>query len=90
MSCKVKVVTYDKEKVLTVPKKAVQTDKLDEEQKYVWLVDSTDAKAKPVRRDVKLGRSSGDDVEVLSGLKKDDVVSLEDESKKDDDAAAKE
>jgi multidrug resistance efflux pump len=90
MSCKVKVVTYDKEKVLTVPKKAVQTDKLDEEQKYIWLVDSTDAKAKPVRRDVKLGRSSGDDVEVLSGLKKDDVVSLEDESKKDDDAAAKE
>ena len=87
MSSKVKVVTYDKEKVLTVPKKAVQTDKLDEEQKYVWLVDSTDAKAKPVRRDVKLGRSSGDDVEVLSGLKKDDVVSLEDESKKDDDAA---
>jgi hypothetical protein len=97
MSCKVKVVTYDKQSALTVPKKAIQTDKLDEEQKYVWLIDTkdgdaTDPEAKPVRRIVKLGKTSGDDVEVLSGLKKGDVVSLEDESKKDkeDEAAAKE
>jgi len=89
MSCKVKVVTYDQESALTVPKKAVQTDKLDEEQKYVWLVDSKNTKAKPVRRNVKLGKTSGEDVEVLSGLEKGDVVSLEDESKKDDDAAKK-
>ncbi len=97
MSCKVKVVTYDKQSTLTIPKKAVQTDKLDEEQKYVWFIDSKDGdakdpKAKPIRRDVKLGKTSGDDVEVLSGLKKDDVVSLEDESKQDkeDAEAAKE
>ena len=90
MSCKVKVTTYDKESALVVPKKAVQTDKLDEEQKYVWLVDPKAADAKPVRRNVKLGKTSGDDVEVLSGLKKDDVVSLEDESKKDDEAATEE
>ena len=39
MSCKVKVTTYDKEDALVVPKKAVHTDKDDEELKYVWLVD---------------------------------------------------
>jgi multidrug resistance efflux pump len=40
MSCKVKVTTYDKADALVIPKKAVQTDKEDEEQKYVWLVDT--------------------------------------------------
>ena len=38
MSCKVKVTTFDKDDALVVPKKAVHTDKEDEEVKYVWLV----------------------------------------------------
>jgi multidrug efflux pump subunit AcrA (membrane-fusion protein) len=86
MSCKVKITTYDKEDALLVPKKAVHTDKDDEQLKYVWLTDSKDAEAKPERRTVKLGTSSGDNVEIASGLKAGDVVSLDDEEKKDEDA----
>jgi len=82
MSCKVKVTVYDKADALVVPKKAVQTDEDDDELKYVWLVDPEDDAAKAERRDVKLGKTSGDDVEVLNGLREGDVISLEDESKK--------
>ena len=34
-------------------------------------------------RNVKLGKSSGDNVEIKSGLKAGDVISLEDEEKKE-------
>jgi len=84
MSCKVKIATFDKEDALVLPKKAVHTDKDDEEVKYVWLVDSKDVDAKPERRVVKVGRTSGENVEVTDGLDKGDVVSLDDEEKKDD------
>jgi len=85
MSCKVKVTTYDKQDALVLPKKSVHTDKLDGELKYVWLVDPKDADAKPERRNVKLGKTSGENVEIISGLKPGDVVSLEDEDKKKED-----
>lgn len=93
MSCKVKVTTYDKEDALVVPKKAVHTDKDDEELKFVWLIvskdgDSKGAEAKAERRNVKLGKSSGEHVEITSGLKAGDVVSLEDEEKKEEVKAA--
>lgn len=84
MSCKVKVTTFDEKDALTIPKKAVHTDKEDEEVRYVWLVDGKDADAKPERRVVKLGRTSGDNVQITDGLDQGDVVSLEDEEKKDD------
>jgi HlyD family secretion protein len=93
MSCKVKVATYDKADALVVPKKAVHTDKDDEEIKYVWLVDAEEDKAKDasikaVRREVTLGKSSGENVEIVKGLKAGDVVSLDDEEKKDDEKDA--
>lgn len=84
MSCKVKIATFDKEDALVAPKKAVHTDKDDEEVKYVWLVNPKDDKAKPERRVVKLGKSSGDNVQITEGLKVGDVVSLDDEEKSDD------
>jgi multidrug efflux pump subunit AcrA (membrane-fusion protein) len=82
MSCKIQVKSYDKKEALTVPKAAVRDDEDDPNQKFVWIVNPDDAEAKPERRNVTLGKRSGDDVEVLKGLKKDEVVSLEDESKK--------
>jgi multidrug efflux pump subunit AcrA (membrane-fusion protein) len=82
MSCKIQVKPYDKKEALTVPKAAVRDDEDDPNQKFVWIVNPDDAEAKPERRNVTLGKRSGDDVEVLKGLKKDEVVSLEDESKK--------
>jgi multidrug efflux pump subunit AcrA (membrane-fusion protein) len=82
MSCKVEVKSYDKKDALTVPKAAVHDDEDDVNKKYVWVVDPDNEDAKPERRDVTLGQRSGDDIEVVKGLKAGDVVSLEDEEKK--------
>jgi multidrug efflux pump subunit AcrA (membrane-fusion protein) len=82
MTCKISVKAYDKKDALTVPKAAVHEDEDDPNKKYVWLVNPDDEDAKPERRDVTLGKRSGDDIEVVKGLKAGDVVSLEDESKK--------
>jgi multidrug efflux pump subunit AcrA (membrane-fusion protein) len=82
VNCKVQMIVYDKKDALVVPKSAVHDDEDNEDQKYVWLIDPDDADAKPERRNVTLGRRKGDEVEILKGLEKGDVISLEDESKK--------
>lgn len=83
MSCKIEVKSYDKKDAITVPKAAVHDDEDDVNKKYVWLIaDPDDEDAKPERRDVTLGKRSGDDIEIVKGLKAGDVVSLEDESEK--------
>ncbi len=83
MSCKIEVKSYDKKDAITVPKAAVHDDEDDVNKKYVWLIaDPEDEDAKPERRDVTLGKRSGDDIEIVKGLKGGDVVSLEDESEK--------
>ena len=84
MSCKVQITTFNKKEALVVPKTAVHDDEENEDKKYVWLVDTEDEEAKPERRNVKLGKRKGTDVEILKGLKKGDVISLDDESKKDE------
>jgi multidrug efflux pump subunit AcrA (membrane-fusion protein) len=76
------VKSYENKEALTVPKAAVRDDEDDPNQKYVWIVNPDDAEGKPERRNVTLGKRSGDDVEVLKGLKAGEVVSLDDESKK--------
>jgi multidrug efflux pump subunit AcrA (membrane-fusion protein) len=83
-SCKITVKSYDKKDALTAPKAALHDDEEDENKKYVWVVDPDDEDAKPQRRNVTVGKRSGDDVEIVKGLKEGDVVSLEDESKKSD------
>jgi multidrug efflux pump subunit AcrA (membrane-fusion protein) len=83
MSCKVQVTVYDKKDAIVIPKKAAHADKDDPDQQYVWLVQADDEEAKPARRNVKLGKSKGEEVEVLKGLKKGDTISLEDEEAKE-------
>jgi RND family efflux transporter MFP subunit len=90
MSCKVQLITYDKKDAIVVPKTAVHDDEDDADKKYVWLINPDDEDAKPERRDVKLGKRKGTDVEIIKGLEKGDVISLDDESKKDEEAAKKE
>jgi HlyD family secretion protein len=82
MSCKINVTTYDKEIAIVVPKKSIHDDEYDPDSHFVWLVDKDDADAKPKRHDVKLGKRKDDEIEIVKGLKKGDVVSLEDESDK--------
>jgi multidrug efflux pump subunit AcrA (membrane-fusion protein) len=91
MSCKIEVRSYDKKDAITVPKAAVHDDEDDVNKKYVWLIaDPDDEDAKPERRDVTLGRRSGDDIEITKGLESGDVVSLDDEDKKKDEEEKKE
>jgi multidrug efflux pump subunit AcrA (membrane-fusion protein) len=82
MNCKINVTTYDKENAVVVPKKSVHDDDYDSDTHYVWLVDKDDADAKPKRQDVKLGKRKEDEIEIVNGLKKGDIISLEDESDK--------
>jgi HlyD family secretion protein len=84
MSCKVQLTTFNKKDAIVVPKTSVHDDEENEDQKYVWLVDSENEQAKPERRDVKLGKRKGTDVQIIKGLKEGDVISLDDESKKDE------
>jgi multidrug efflux pump subunit AcrA (membrane-fusion protein) len=83
MTCKVQITTYDKADTLVVPKKAVHDDKDDPDQHYVWVVDPEDTEAKPERRTVKLGKRKDDEVEIVKGLKKGNVISLDDEDAKE-------
>ncbi|HEX3601791.1 MAG TPA: HlyD family efflux transporter periplasmic adaptor subunit [Lacipirellulaceae bacterium] len=82
MSCKVSVTIYDKAEAIVVPKKAVHDDENDPDTHFVWLVDAEDDSAKPKRHEVKLGKRKEDEIEIVKGLKKGDVVSLDDESDK--------
>ncbi len=82
MSCKINVTTYDKADAVVVPKKSVHDDENDPDTHYVWLVDPKDADAKPQRHDVKLGKRKEDEIEIVKGLKKGDIISLDDESDK--------
>jgi len=89
MTCKMQVKTYDNKEALTVPKAAVREDEDNPNRKYVWLMDPDDEEAKPERRNVTVGKRSGDDVEIVKGLNKGEVVSLEDEKKKMEEEAKK-
>ena len=74
MTCPGKLVPYLKRDALAVPAKAVFTDPLDEENKYVWVLG---ADATPRKRRVAVGRKSDQKVEIVRGLKPGETVSLE-------------
>lgn len=73
MTCKVKFVPYLKHSTLTVPKKAVFSDELDEEKKHVFV--QTDD-GKPEKRPVTVGKTAEDQTEILQGLKAGEKVLL--------------
>ncbi len=74
MTCKVKLVVYEKDDALTVPPKVVHADERDDQKNYVWLLDKD---GKPQRRDVKLGKRTDKQVEILKCLAEGDKVLLE-------------
>ena len=81
MTCKAKVVVYEKKEALVIPLDLVQADEDNEKIKYVMLVDPEEDE--PVRRKVKLGRKKDKTVEVLKGLEEGDEI-IKEEKKKDD------
>ena len=70
MKAKVKLITYRNEKALTVPKSAVKTEG-DKSTIRLKMADGSDEV-----REVKLGKTSGDHVEILEGIAADQVILL--------------
>ena len=85
MTCKVKVLTYDQVDAIVVPQDAIHSDKENEEEEYVWVVDPDDASIEVQRKNVTTGQRSGKNIEIVAGLKVGDVISLEDKQDNTDD-----
>lgn len=85
MTCKATFTTYESKDAVVIPADLVQTDKDDEDQKYVMVVKDKDED--PVRRDIKLGKKKDKEVEVLSGLEQGDLIAkgVKDEDEDQDD-----
>jgi multidrug resistance efflux pump len=82
MNCDLKLTAYSNDSALTLPAKAIQTDKQNDEQRYVWLVDRD---GKSMRRNVTLGHRTDSTVEITEGLSVGDKVLREPPKDKDDD-----
>ena len=71
MTCSLKIKGYSKDDALTLPGSAVSFD--EDADSYVVYVPG-EGKEKPVKTLIKIGRRSGDKVEVLGGLKEGQAV----------------
>ena len=71
MNCTFKATVYEKADALLAPTAAVQREEADEEQAYVYLIE---ANGKHVKRPVKIGKTTGNKTEVLTGLKEGDEI----------------
>jgi multidrug efflux pump subunit AcrA (membrane-fusion protein) len=80
MTCTVKIKAYHSDDALTLPATAVTVDEADEDQ-YVVYVASSDGKSS-TKTKVKIGKRSGDKVEILEGLKEGTSVLKEKPAKK--------
>ena len=74
MSCKVKLIAYEKKDALTVEPKAVVADKWDDRKHYVFVLDEQD---KPKKQPVVLGPKTSKQVEIVEGISEGDKVLLE-------------
>jgi HlyD family secretion protein len=80
MSCTVKIKAYSKDDALTLPVTAVTADEADEDQYVVYVPGSENKPA--TKTPVKIGKRSGDKVEILEGVQEGAVVLKEKPAKK--------
>ena len=71
MNGEVKVTTFATPSAVMVPSSAVFSEELDEDAKFVYLVDS---EGKSSKHSLTLGHTSGNQIQVLSGLKAGDKI----------------
>ena len=71
MTCKVKLVPYQKTRTLSVPLSALKTDEIDDTKHYVQLVGDD---AKPKKQPVEVGQRTDAKAEILDGLVAGDKV----------------
>ena len=72
MTGKAKIKTYDVKNAVVIPADLVQSDEENPKKKYVMV--QVEDEEKPVRRDIKLGKSKDKEVEVVKGLKEGDEI----------------
>ncbi|REJ93788.1 MAG: HlyD family efflux transporter periplasmic adaptor subunit [Planctomycetota bacterium] len=73
MNCTVRITVVNKPDALTAPKTAVFTEELDDSQKYVYVAVE---EGEPEKRSVAVGETSGEEVEILSGLEAGEKILL--------------
>jgi multidrug efflux pump subunit AcrA (membrane-fusion protein) len=76
MACTAKLVPWKKADDLAVPSKAVFSDDLDVQRRFVYVV-AKKAGAKAEKREVTLGKRNDKQVEILSGLHAGEEILLE-------------
>jgi len=86
MTCKIKLEVYRKKDALMLPKTAVGTDAWDD-SRYVILLDEEGVQE---RHTVKVGKTSGDLIEILDGLTEGSTVLKKVDDEKADDKSDKE
>lgn len=74
MTCKVKLIPYLNKDAISVPLKCVNTDELDDQKQFVYVLDKD---GKPAKCDVTLGQKADKQVEILKGVAEGDKVLLE-------------
>ena len=74
MTCKVKLLAYEKKDAIAIPEKALFHEEDDSDKAYVYLAANED---KPVKRTVKTGRKHGGKVEITQGLKDGEKILTE-------------
>jgi multidrug efflux pump subunit AcrA (membrane-fusion protein) len=88
MTGKAKITTYDVKDAVVIAADLVQTDEDDPKTKYVMI--QVEDEEKPVRREIKLGKTKDKEVEVLKGLSEGDQIVKGAKDAKDEDKAQEE
>ena len=65
-SCILKIITYQNKNAITLPLSSVFKEDYDPEVRYVYLLS---AKGKPVKKIVKTGKTSGENIEIVKGIR---------------------
>ena len=73
MKCSIKVSAYSRTDALAVPKSIVFSEEVDDDQKYVYVLAE---EGEPRKQSVEVGETSGDRVEILSGVSAGDKLLL--------------
>ncbi len=74
MTCKVKMVSYEKKNALAIPEKALFQEENQSAKTYVYLAGEND---KPLKRPVSIGKKHGGKVEITKGLNAGDKILTE-------------
>ena len=65
-ACSLECVTYERDDAITLPNSVIYSDESKAESKYVYILNK---KGNPIRKNIEVGKKSGDSVEIISGIR---------------------